>query len=288
MSEAGGVQDVRILAPRRTPLASEPLSVDEGTQQHFRGAAVRALQVLPPASAEPDTDVKQALAAARAHAGQPVLVVKDARVVGYAEMVDLVALVAQDGEGEHRVSEVQRPFAGTSEAPSVPKTYRVVTAETPLAELAVFLRSAPLALVTDAEREQVLGVATGEDLARYSERMGLDAGARRPLPWRAQEEAQKDHSLAQFLRMLDGYSPLIPDEVSDFYLERSGFQCQDARLKRLLSLAAEKFVADIAADAFQYARIRSNAGPGRARPAGGQGSSRVRMLLLLLLLYMAY
>lgn len=284
MSEAGGVQDVRILAPRRTPLASEPLAVDEGTQQYFRGATVRALQVLPPASAEPDTDVKQALAAARAHAGQPVLVVKDARVVGYAAMVDLVALVAQDAEGEHRVSEVQQPFAGTAEAPSVPKTYRVVTAETPLAELAVFLRSAPLALVTDAEREQVLGVATGEDLARYSERMGLDTGARRPLPWRAQEEAQKDHALAQFLRMLDGYSPLIPDEVSDFYLERSGFQCQDARLKRLLSLAAEKFVADIAADAFQYARIRSNAGPGRARPAGGQGSSRVRMRLL----YMAY
>ena len=284
MSEAGGVQDVRILAPRRTPLASEPLAVDEGTQQYFRGATVRALQVLPPASAEPDTDVKQALAAARAHAGQPVLVVKDARVVGYAAMVDLVALVAQDAEGEHRVSEVQQPFAGTAEAPSVPKTYRVVTAETPLAELAVFLRSAPLALVTDAEREQVLGVATGEDLARYSERMGLDTGARRPLPWRTQEEAQKDHALAQFLRMLDGYSPLIPDEVSDFYLERSGFQCQDARLKRLLSLAAEKFVADIAADAFQYARIRSNAGPGRARPAGGQGSSRVRMRLL----YMAY
>lgn len=284
MSEAGGVQDVRILAPRRTPLASEPLAVDEGTQQYFRGATVRALQVLPPASAEPDTDVKQALAAARAHAGQPVLVVKDARVVGYAEMVDLVALVAQGGEGEHRVSEVQQPFAGTAEAPGVPKTYRVVTAETPLEELAVFLRSAPLALVTDAGREQVLGVATGEDLARYSERMGLDAGARRPLPWRTQEEAQKDHALAQFLRMLDGYSPLIPDEVSDFYLERSGFQCQDARLKRLLSLAAEKFVADIAADAFQYARIRSNAGPGRARPAGGQGSSRVRMQLL----YMAY
>lgn len=34
------------------------------------------------------------------------------------------------------------------------------------------------------------------------------------------------------------------------------------RRKRLLSLAAEKFVSDIAADAFQYARIRTNAGPG--------------------------
>lgn len=41
--------------------------------------------------------------------------------------------------------------------------------------------------------------------------------------------------------------------------------------KRLLSLAAEKFVSDIATDAFQYARIRTNAGPGRQR-AGASGA----------------
>lgn len=45
--------------------------------------------------------------------------------------------------------------------------------------------------------------------------------------------------------------------------------------KRLLSLAAEKFVSDIATDAFQYARIRTNAGPGRQRggAAGGGGAA---------------
>lgn len=40
--------------------------------------------------------------------------------------------------------------------------------------------------------------------------------------------------------------------------------------KRLLSLAAEKFVSDLAADAFSYARLRTNAGPA-ARPKGGAG-----------------
>jgi hypothetical protein len=48
--------------------------------------------------------------------------------------------------------------------------------------------------------------------------------------------------------------------------------------KRLLALAAQKFVSDIAADAYQHARIRTNASGGRARANQGPGSSRVRAL----------
>lgn len=44
-------------------------------------------------------------------------------------------------------------------------------------------------------------------------------------------------------------------------------------------MAAEKFVSDIASDAFQYARIRTNAGPGRQRT--GAGASRVSLALML-------
>ncbi|KIM61300.1 hypothetical protein SCLCIDRAFT_1216072 [Scleroderma citrinum Foug A] len=74
--------------------------------------------------------------------------------------------------------------------------------------------------------------------------------------------------------MLDEYEPLIPAEVTDYYLQRVGFECDDTRLKRLLALAAQKFVSDIAADAYQHARIRTNAAGGRARMNIGSGASK--------------
>jgi transcription initiation factor TFIID subunit 10 len=50
--------------------------------------------------------------------------------------------------------------------------------------------------------------------------------------------------------------------------------------KRLLALAAQKFVSDIAADAYQHARIRTNAAGGRARANQGPGTSRVGVTFL--------
>ncbi|KAJ7245156.1 transcription initiation factor TFIID 23-30kDa subunit-domain-containing protein, partial [Mycena haematopus] len=93
----------------------------------------------------------------------------------------------------------------------------------------------------------------------------------------AAEEARKDRTLAEFMLMLDDYEPLIPNEVTDYYLQRVGFECEDVRLKRLLSLAAQKFVSDIAADAYQHARIRTNAQGGRTRtnqPFTGPNSNK--------------
>lgn len=80
---------------------------------------------------------------------------------------------------------------------------------------------------------------------------------------REQEEAAKDRTLAELLGMLDGYRPVIPEEVTDYYLQRSGFESHDPRLNRLLSISAEKFISDIVSDAYQYSRIRTNASSGR-------------------------
>ncbi|KAL0095274.1 transcription initiation factor TFIID 23-30kDa subunit-domain-containing protein [Phycomyces blakesleeanus] len=68
----------------------------------------------------------------------------------------------------------------------------------------------------------------------------------------------REKNLAEFLAMMDNYTPIIPDAVTDYYLSRTGFDCDDVRIKRLLALAAQKFVADIATDAFQYCKVRQS------------------------------
>ncbi|KAA8902061.1 hypothetical protein TRICI_005949 [Trichomonascus ciferrii] len=69
---------------------------------------------------------------------------------------------------------------------------------------------------------------------------------------------RKDKSLKEFLNTMDDYAPVIPDAVTDYYLAKSGFETSDRRIKRLLALATQKFVSDIACDAYQYSRIRSS------------------------------
>ncbi|KAI9271681.1 transcription initiation factor TFIID 23-30kDa subunit-domain-containing protein [Phascolomyces articulosus] len=69
---------------------------------------------------------------------------------------------------------------------------------------------------------------------------------------------KREKTLAEFLAMMDNYTPIIPDAVTDYYLGRTGFDCEDVRIKRLLALAAQKFVADIATDAFQYCKVRQS------------------------------
>jgi transcription initiation factor TFIID subunit 10 len=133
-------------------------------------------------------------------------------------------------------------------------------------------------------------------------------------------ETRKDRSLVDFLLMLDDYEPLvcvysfsesgfsssvpyrsrtklpiITCNVSvstvrtlacEFFLTLPAYTdtlpilLRTSR-KRLLALAAQKFVSDIAADAYQHARIRTNATGGRARANQGPGSSRVSVFLFL-------
>ncbi|KAH9450929.1 hypothetical protein KEM48_005693 [Puccinia striiformis f. sp. tritici PST-130] len=77
-----------------------------------------------------------------------------------------------------------------------------------------------------------------------------------------QEIHQKDQELAQFLLKMEEYKPVIPDEVAAYYLQRVGFECTDIKVQRLLVLACQKFVSDIAQDAFSYARTRTGQAPG--------------------------
>ena len=46
-----------------------------------------------------------------------------------------------------------------------------------------------------------------------------------------------------------GWLRQIPDELVTYYLNRSGFNCPDQRVKRLIAVAAQKFISDIATEA---------------------------------------
>uniref|UniRef100_A0A453R7B5 Transcription initiation factor TFIID subunit 10 n=1 Tax=Aegilops tauschii subsp. strangulata TaxID=200361 RepID=A0A453R7B5_AEGTS len=48
----------------------------------------------------------------------------------------------------------------------------------------------------------------------------------------------------------------IPDELVEHYLGRSGFHCPDLRLTRLVAVAAQKFISDIASDSLQHCKAR--------------------------------
>ncbi|KDE05380.1 hypothetical protein MVLG_04291 [Microbotryum lychnidis-dioicae p1A1 Lamole] len=98
-----------------------------------------------------------------------------------------------------------------------------------------------------------------------------------PEPKTAKERAQdqRDVQLAELLEMMDEWQPIIPDEVTDYFLQKSGFETDDPRVKRLLALAAQRFVSSIAADSFQYARARTAA----SKSSGSKAKGRTRTVL---------
>uniref|UniRef100_A0A8H7TRQ3 Transcription initiation factor TFIID subunit 10 n=1 Tax=Bionectria ochroleuca TaxID=29856 RepID=A0A8H7TRQ3_BIOOC len=72
---------------------------------------------------------------------------------------------------------------------------------------------------------------------------------------------RKDVPLRELLNKIDDYAPIIPDAVTHYYMTKAGLPPPpqtDPRLARLLALATQKFIADVAADAYQYSRIRAS------------------------------
>ncbi|CAI9633602.1 transcription initiation factor taf10 subunit [Alternaria burnsii] len=87
--------------------------------------------------------------------------------------------------------------------------------------------------------------------------------------------AKKDATLREFLGKMDDYAPIIPDAVTNYYLTRAGLPPPpqtSQHLARLLALATQKFIADIAADAYQFSRIRSSNTTSN-NPMGGAGGA---------------
>jgi transcription initiation factor TFIID subunit 10 len=104
--------------------------------------------------------------------------------------------------------------------------------------------------ISSDPKGNVNGVATNDD--NDDDEISKPPGPIPPRPTR------KERSLKEFLNSMDEYSPIIPDAVTDYYLAKAGFETSDGRIKKLLALATQKFISDVAADAYQHSRIRSS------------------------------
>ena len=63
--------------------------------------------------------------------------------------------------------------------------------------------------------------------------------------------------VSNFLDKLDSYSPTIPEEVTSFHLSKSGAVIVDKRITKLVSLAADKFLAEVIYEAKQTTLLKS-------------------------------
>lgn len=65
----------------------------------------------------------------------------------------------------------------------------------------------------------------------------------------------KQKLMDQFMRNLPNCQPVIPDPVAIHVMRKNGLNTDDPRIVRLISLATQKFISDIALDAMQLVRV---------------------------------
>ncbi|PSC70841.1 Transcription initiation factor TFIID subunit 10 [Micractinium conductrix] len=74
--------------------------------------------------------------------------------------------------------------------------------------------------------------------------------------------------LKELLDELEDYAPVVPDEVTHHALRQSGYDCKDARTVRFISIAAQRFLAQVLEEAHNAHKLRQMAPAPKLKEAG--------------------
>ena len=83
--------------------------------------------------------------------------------------------------------------------------------------------------------------------------------------------------LSELLTQLEDYTPTVSDTITSRYFNMAGFSDPvDPRILRIVSVAAQKFISDIANDALQHCKTRTS----NSQHSGSHASNKVSILKL--------
>ncbi|XP_037959458.1 transcription initiation factor TFIID subunit 10-like [Teleopsis dalmanni] len=72
------------------------------------------------------------------------------------------------------------------------------------------------------------------------------------------EFADLSPAFIELVKQVEDYVPTVPDAITASFLNRNGFETVDPRIVRIISVAAQKFISDIANDALQHCKTRTS------------------------------
>lgn len=62
----------------------------------------------------------------------------------------------------------------------------------------------------------------------------------------------KKEDLAELLKELEDYIPIIPDSILNYYMMKTGTLCKDEQVKKLISVLLQQKIFEITKDALQF------------------------------------
>ena len=165
--------------PNGVPATSDPSAVLTTWAQKYRGATVEDLDLPPALSTSPTTSVADAMMSAGSHDYSHLTVLSDSTrsLLGYLPISRLRTLL-ETGQLKQN-DPVSKAMVKFNRKRAEGKEYKVITMETELWELEGFFEGIgpassgskqDFAVVTDAGRKFVLGVATRHDLDEFVRR----------------------------------------------------------------------------------------------------------------------